>query len=103
MIFILFGPGLSRSATVTVQPGNTLRSIARKYFDNDHLRWIDIYNLNKDKISNPQRIAVGLVLTLPDFRKPTGDSPVPNNVNALPVQKKRHPNIKRFDEMEIPK
>ena len=48
----------------TVQKGDSLYNIAKKYLG-DGRRWKEIYNLNKDKIKNPNLIYAGQKLTLP--------------------------------------
>ncbi|MDD3347333.1 LysM peptidoglycan-binding domain-containing protein [Oscillibacter sp.] len=50
--------------TYTVQKGDCLWNIAKKYLGNGS-RYTEIYNLNKDKIKNPNLIYAGQVLTLP--------------------------------------
>jgi LysM repeat protein len=50
--------------TYTVKSGDTLWGIAKKYLGNGS-RYTEIYNLNKNKISNPNLIYVGQVLTMP--------------------------------------
>lgn len=51
-------------STYTVQPGDCLWNIAKKYLGNGS-RYTEIYNLNRDKISNPNKISIGQVLTMP--------------------------------------
>ena len=50
--------------TYTVKSGDCLWNIAKKYYGNG-ARYSDIYNANKDKISNPNLIYPGQVLTIP--------------------------------------
>lgn len=50
--------------TYTVKSGDCLWNIAKKYLGNGS-RYTEIYNLNKNKIKNPNLIYVGQVLTLP--------------------------------------
>lgn len=50
--------------TYTVLSGDCLWNIAKKYLG-DGARYPEIYNLNKDKIKNPNLIYPGQVLTLP--------------------------------------
>ena len=50
--------------TYTVTKKDTLRSIARKELGSDK-RWREIYELNKDKIKNPDILLEGMKLTLP--------------------------------------
>ncbi len=60
----LFGGKDAAPATYTVQPGDTLSGIARKTLG-DGNRWREIYELNRDQISNPNLIHPGMVLKLP--------------------------------------
>lgn len=50
--------------TYTVQKGDCLTVIAKRQLGNG-TRWREIYDLNRDKISNPNMIQIGWVLTLP--------------------------------------
>ncbi|MGL6218518.1 MAG: LysM peptidoglycan-binding domain-containing protein [Lacrimispora sphenoides] len=50
--------------TYTVTKGDCLWAIAKKQLGNGS-RWQEIYSLNKDKISNPNVIYPGQVLTMP--------------------------------------
>ncbi len=50
--------------TYTVVKGDCLWNIAKKYLGNGS-RWREIYNLNRDKIKNPNLIYPGQVLALP--------------------------------------
>jgi LysM domain-containing protein len=60
------GPAQQRTFTVTrwPAPGSSLWSIAQIMYGNP-LRWVDIYNANRDKISNPNSIQPGWVLRIP--------------------------------------
>ena len=53
-----------QQTTSTVKSGDCLWNIAKKYLG-DGSRYNEIYNLNKDKITNPNLIYAGQVLTLP--------------------------------------
>lgn len=53
-----------KKKTYTVKAGDCLWNIAKKYLGNG-AKYTEIYNLNKDKIKNPNLIYVGQVLTLP--------------------------------------
>jgi len=50
--------------TYTVKKGDTLWAIAKKYYGNGS-QYPQIFNANKDKISNPNLIYPGQVLTIP--------------------------------------
>lgn len=54
-------PGLS---SYTVRAGDCLWNIAKRYLGNGS-RWPEIYELNRDKVSNPNVIRVGQVLVMP--------------------------------------
>lgn len=51
-------------STYTVQSGDTLWAIAKKVYG-DGAQYAAIYNANKSKLSNPNLISVGMVLTIP--------------------------------------
>lgn len=53
-----------KTTTHTVKSGDTLWALAVKYLG-DGSKYTDIYNANKDKISDPNLIYVGQVLTIP--------------------------------------
>ena len=55
----------SASVSYTVQPGDTLSSIAQRFYGNA-ADWQQIYDANKSVIRNPGEIYVGQVLALPD-------------------------------------
>jgi nucleoid-associated protein YgaU len=59
-----FKPGKHSSGanTVTVQSGDTLSKIASQVFGKSG-SWKVLYDMNKDKISNPNNIFVGMVLS----------------------------------------
>lgn len=56
--------GKPTAKTYTVKSGDCLWTIAKKYYGNG-AQYTKIYNANKDKISNPNLIYVGQVLTIP--------------------------------------
>ncbi|HEY9721966.1 MAG TPA: GH25 family lysozyme [Oscillatoriaceae cyanobacterium] len=60
-------------ATYTVRSGDSLSAIAQRVLGSAN-RWQEIYNLNRDKISNPNVIYPGMVLKLPNGSNP---SPAP--------------------------
>lgn len=53
-----------KEKTHTVVKGDTLFFIAKRYLGNGNM-WREIFNLNKDKISVPEKIYPGQVLKLP--------------------------------------
>ena len=57
-------PTAPQSKTYTVKAGDCLWNIAKKQLGTGS-RYTEIYNLNKDKIKNPNLIYAGQVLTLP--------------------------------------
>jgi nucleoid-associated protein YgaU len=50
--------------TYTVQPGDTLHKIARKYLG-DGNAFMQIFNANKDQLTDPDKLTPGQVLKLP--------------------------------------
>lgn len=54
-----------KNTTYTVKKGDTLYNISKKELG-DGARWKEIYNLNKDKIENPDLIYPDQKLTLPN-------------------------------------
>lgn len=50
--------------TYTIKKGDTLWAIAKKYYGNGS-QYTKIYNANKDKISNPNKIYPGQVIKIP--------------------------------------
>jgi nucleoid-associated protein YgaU len=56
------------ATTHTVQPGDTLSAIARKYLGNANA-YMDIFNANADKLSDPNVIRPGQVLTIPQLAR----------------------------------
>ena len=52
------------TTTYTVVGGDSLSKIAKKFFGNAN-RWHEIFDANKDQISNPDMIRVGQVLKIP--------------------------------------
>lgn len=51
-------------AQYTVVKDDTLQTIAKKFY-NSYGKWPKIYEANKDKIPDPNRIKTGLILTIP--------------------------------------
>lgn len=68
VVAITFGPALINPyrgfAQYTVVSGDSLSSIARKYY-NDAAKWPVIYEANRSEIQNPDRIFAGQVLRIP--------------------------------------
>jgi len=56
-------PGV-RPATYTVKPGDTLSKIA-KHVLGDGNAYMEIFNLNRDQLSDPDKIQPGQVLKIP--------------------------------------
>ena len=50
--------------TYTVQPGDTLSAIAKKFLGNAN-EYMDIFNANRDQLSDPDKIKPGQVLKIP--------------------------------------
>ncbi|MBI1368917.1 MAG: LysM peptidoglycan-binding domain-containing protein [Planctomycetes bacterium] len=57
-------PQATRTAEYTVQEDDTLSSLAAKFMGSSK-NWQKLYELNKDRISNPDRIAEGTVIRVP--------------------------------------
>jgi LysM repeat protein len=55
---------VSTVVTHTVKDGDTLQSLAGKYYNNLN-KWLDIYNANKDKIGHGGSLTIGQVLVIP--------------------------------------
>jgi nucleoid-associated protein YgaU len=54
----------ARPATYTVKPGDTLSKIA-KHLLGDANAYMEIFNLNRDQLSDPDKIQPGQVLKIP--------------------------------------
>lgn len=54
--------------TYTVKKGDCLWNIAKRYLGNGS-RYPEIYNLNRDKIRDPNRIQTGQVIKMPEVRR----------------------------------
>jgi DNA repair exonuclease SbcCD ATPase subunit len=48
----------------TVQKNDNLQGIAQKYYE-DKMKWKDIWNANRDKIKDPDRLKEGQVIVIP--------------------------------------
>ena len=51
--------------TYTVQPGDTLSKISKQFYG-EAGKYMKIFEANRDKLSNPDLIKVGQVLTIPE-------------------------------------
>lgn len=67
----------------TVAKGDTLMSIARRILKDDG-RWREIYELNRDKLSSPDSIKVGMELKLPVERAGTSATPSRGDTTRTP-------------------
>jgi len=57
-------PPAPTAQTYTVQPGDTLSKIAKQFYGNAN-EYMKIFNANTDQLSDPNKIQVGQVLTIP--------------------------------------
>jgi nucleoid-associated protein YgaU len=58
----------SAAQTYTVNKGDTLSKIAKEFYGSAN-RWHEIYDANRDQISNPDLIQPGQVLKIPTGSK----------------------------------
>ena len=72
-------PKPTTTTSYTVVKGDTLWGIAKKYYG-DGSKYKAIYEANKDKISNPNLIYVGQILTIPSFESANTTATKYNNV-----------------------
>jgi LysM repeat protein len=56
--------GAGAAQTYTVQSGDTLSGIAKRFLGNANA-YMDIFNMNRDQLSDPDKIKPGQVLKLP--------------------------------------
>jgi nucleoid-associated protein YgaU len=56
--------GGGAAQTYTVQSGDTLSGIAKRFLGNANA-YMDIFNMNRDQLSDPDKIKPGQVLKLP--------------------------------------
>lgn len=59
------GAGASGTRTYTVKPGDTLSRISKEFYG-DPNRYQKIFEANRDKLENPDRIRAGQELTIPN-------------------------------------
>lgn len=64
------------ASSYTVEPGDCLWLIAQELLG-DGNRWTEIYEANRDAISDPNLIYTGQVLTVPDGTAPAPEVPAP--------------------------
>jgi nucleoid-associated protein YgaU len=65
-IKVVARPGAAAMAkTYTVKSGDTLSKIAKEYYGNANA-YMDIFNANKDQLSDPDKIKPGQVLKIPE-------------------------------------
>jgi nucleoid-associated protein YgaU len=60
--------GTSQPATYTVKAGDTLSKIAKEHLG-DASAYMEIFNANKDQLSDPDKIKPGQVLKIPQTAK----------------------------------
>jgi nucleoid-associated protein YgaU len=58
------GPSSTTARTYTVQPGDSLSKIS-KHFYGDANMYMKIFDANKDKLSDPDKVKVGTELLIP--------------------------------------
>jgi LysM repeat protein len=58
-------PSVSEAKTYTVQPGDSLSKIAKQFYGNANA-YMKIFEANRDKLSDPNKIQVGQVLKIPN-------------------------------------
>ena len=58
------GPAIAAGGTYTVKHGDTLSHISKQYYG-DANKYMRIFDANKDKLKDPDKIQVGQVLTIP--------------------------------------
>jgi LysM repeat protein len=61
----------------TVQPGDTLYGISQRYWGNGNY-WPALYQANRSKISDPNLIYAGQVVTIPSGRHQASTAPAPS-------------------------
>ncbi len=57
-------PGSSGGQKYTVQAGDTLSAISKRFYGNSN-EYMKIFNANKDKLSDPNKVQVGQELVIP--------------------------------------
>jgi LysM repeat protein len=74
----------SATSTYTVQPGDTLSSIAQRFYGNP-ADWEALYQQNENVIQNPNDIYVGEVLTVPSDPSANAASYAPKHAKSTTV------------------
>lgn len=57
-------PGVTLPTEYTVEKGDTLQKISKKFYDT-YRKWNKIYEANKGKIKDPNRVKTGITITIP--------------------------------------
>ena len=70
-------PATPAARSYTVQPGDTLYGIAQRYWGNGKY-WPALYQANRSKISDPNLIYAGQVMTIPSGRHQASSAPAPS-------------------------
>lgn len=71
--------------THEVAPGETLWSLAQRYYDNGHL-WRRILEANRDRVQDPDVLSTGLVLTIPPAEGPVQAAGTPEGAPRARVE-----------------
>lgn len=61
-------PAVLETGVEEITPGKTLAQLARKYYGNTYF-WVYIYIENMSKIPNPNNVAIGTKIVIPDAKK----------------------------------
>jgi LysM repeat protein len=70
-------PATPAARSHTVQPGDTLYGISQRYWGNGKY-WPALYQANRSKISDPNLIYAGQVVTIPSGRHQASSAPAPS-------------------------
>ena len=70
-------PATPAARSYTVQPGDTLYGISQRYWGNGEY-WPALYQANRSKISDPNLIYAGQVVTIPSGRHQATGAPAPS-------------------------
>ncbi len=99
---------VSKAVTVTrthiVKKGDTLQSLAEKYYKNSKL-WIEIYNANKDEIGRGGALRVNQVIVIPPLARAVEPAETPKEkieiTPASPIITPTEPQIQKAEEPKI--